>query len=214
MVCDALGYRSFDKRLIFQAAKEAGLNEQEDLDFCEDNYKVRTFLDRIFGRQQVISTLHAWEEYSEGLRLMDDVQLTETALISLIQKAIQRAYYAGNMVIVGRGGQAVLQGYEDVLHVRVIAPLEDRIQRVKEGLRQDKQYGDSYDLRRQAQDMIEERDAASAEFIRRFYGLDWADANLYHLVINTGKNSLPQAANLIVSMVKELEPAEKPVQVR
>jgi cytidylate kinase len=65
------------------------------------------------------------------------------------------------------------------------------------------------ELRRAAQDRIVERDAASADYLKRFYKVAWEDPLLYHLVINTGKVSLEQAAQIIVMLAKENE-AEKP----
>ncbi len=82
-----------------------------------------------------------------------------------------------------------------------------RILRVKQQIRRTKitvAYAD-IQPRRQAQNLIEERDAASADYIKRFYEANWADPMLYHMVLNTGKLSLEQAANLIVQAVKELE---------
>jgi cytidylate kinase len=112
-----------------------------------------------------------------------------------VQKAIKTACREGNMIVVGRGGQALLQDCPDTLHVRIEAPLEDRIQRVKVTHRLE---------RRAAQDLINERDQASAEYVQRLYGADWADSRLYHMILNTGKLELEQAANMIVAVVKQV----------
>ena len=49
--------------------------------------------------------------------------------------SIYEAARRGNVVIVGRGGQVLLKGIPSVLHVRIIAPLQARVQRLmaKEG---------------------------------------------------------------------------------
>ena len=47
-----------------------------------------------------------------------------------LQIVIYEAARKGNIVIVGRGGQVLLKGLPGVLHVRIIAPLQDRIQRL------------------------------------------------------------------------------------
>ena len=111
------------------------------------------------------------------------------------------------MLIIGRGGQVILRDYQGVLHIRIEAPLEYRIQRVNSILREEQQaYYPQMEIRRAAQDLIAERDADSASYIRRFYGADWNDPFLYHSVLNTAKLTIDQASRIIVDMVRALFP--------
>jgi cytidylate kinase len=118
----------------------------------------------------------------------------------------------GNMVIVGRGGQVILGTYPDVLHVRVQAPLEERLQRVR-GYPSlaGRTFSDSVEARRAAQDLIISSDARSEEYMWRFYGVDWSDPQLYHMVINTSKSSLELAASVIIEAARRLESIAQPV---
>ncbi len=110
------------------------------------------------------------------------------------------------MVIVGRGGQVILKDEPGVLHIRIEAPMEDRIQRVKEEIRAQRNLANTdLELRRAAQDRIIERDAISADYLRRFYHVDWEEPTLYHLVINTGKVSIDQALDMIAVLAKAIE---------
>jgi len=94
-----------------------------------------------------------------------------------------------------------------VLHVRIIAPMENRIQRVKALLKQQRQGTTAdLDLRRKAQDLIERRDAASADYIQRFYDVDWADPLLYHVILNTGELSVEMATQIILDLERNLQP--------
>ncbi len=205
-VCTLLGYRLFDKHLIAEAATEAGISEQEILDYSEDHYKVKTFYDRLLGASRPIAVARVWVEDSQGMRVADQMNLSEENVIALVQVAIVKAYEAGNMVIVGRGGQMVLKNNAGVLHVRIEAPKEERIQRLKLQLKGDKAVPlDNLETRRAAQDIIEMHDGASADYLRHFYGVDWADPALYHAVLNTGKLNVDQAALMIVEMLGVLE---------
>jgi cytidylate kinase len=144
--------------------------------------------------------------------MAEELKVTDDLAVSLVQKAIRMAHREGNKVIVGRGGQVILHGYPGVLHVRIEAPTEDRIQRVKEQFRQNRQPTADIELRRAAQDWILDRDAASADYIRRFYHEDWGDTLLYHLVINTGMLGIDQAAEVIARAAIELpEPAAETI---
>ena len=49
-VCKLLEYRYFDKMLIAQVAREQGISETEVVDFSEDKYRVRGFIDALLGR--------------------------------------------------------------------------------------------------------------------------------------------------------------------
>ncbi len=205
-LCKILGYQQFDKTLILQSAADAGISEKEVYDYSEENHKVRSFLDRLFSRSAVmgLGMGTTWVDFGENYVPPQPELLNEEAMQSLVQKAIRSAYHMGNMVILGRGSQILLQKEPDTLHIRIEAPLEDRIQNVKEWLKAEKQtFQADVEIRRQAQDMILERDAASQDYIKHFYQADWTNTNLYHLVLNTGKLGLERATQLIVDLVTE-----------
>jgi cytidylate kinase len=207
-ICESTGYYLFDKHIIAEAAVEAGFSDEEIVDFSEENYKIKGFFDRLFGR----SRLHIWKEMEDGMRTSEQVPLSEENALSLVRRAIKNAHEMNDTVIVGRGGQVILQDAPDVLHVRVETPLEDRIQRVRS---HPKLAGRSFigplEARRAALDLIEESDDASADYIKRFYGVDWSDPMLYHILINTGKLNVEQAVRLIIETAKQLERDRVPV---
>jgi cytidylate kinase len=187
-VCQILGYQSFNKQLMMKVATEVGLTEGEVVDFTEDQHQVRGFLDRLLGSPPIVMTQsHTWSE----VKVIDEAES-----ISLVQTIIRAAFKHDNIVIVGRGGQAVLRSEPGVLHVRIEAPLETRISRVqlREALTQD-----------QARDLVIERDRAASDYLKRFHNVDWSDSLLYHLVINTGRWSIEGASYLIINAVNQLQ---------
>lgn len=202
-VCDLLGYRQFDKRLIDQAAIEAGLSDREIVDFSEESHKMLSFMDRLLGRTPTVRSPHAQLKDPNGIYF--DPGLTEEAALMLVQQAVRSAHQIGGVVILGRGGQVILRNEADVFHVRIVAPLEDRIQRVKTSLKKvQSAYNADITARREAQDRIIERDTTSADYIKRFYQVDWEDPLLYHLMINTGRMTIEKAANLIAEQAHQL----------
>lgn len=187
-VCQILGYQSFDKQLMMKVAAEVGLTEGEVVDFGEDQHQVRSFLDRLLGNPPLLMT---------QARTWSEVKVIDAAdSIPLVQSIIRAACKHDNVVIVGRGGQAVLRNDPGVLHVRIEAPLETRISRVQ--LREDL----TFEL---ARDVVAERDRAAADYLKRFYNVDWSDSLLYHLIINTGPWSIEAASRLIVTAVSQLQ---------
>ncbi len=186
-LCHILGYRMFDKQLMLKVAAEVGLTEGEIVDFTEEQHRVRSFLDRLLGSPPELMT---------QMRSLTEMKVIDAAeSISLVQLIIRAAYQHDNVIIVGRGGQVVLGAEPGVLHVRIEAPLDARIHRVqrREAL--------AYEP---ARDVVLQHDRAAADYLKRFYNVDWTEARLYHLIVNTGRWSSGAAAQLIVSAVKQL----------
>jgi cytidylate kinase len=202
-VCRMIGYRLFDQQMVLRAGAEAGLSSQEAVDYSEENYRLQGFFDRLYGRTR--QAAQAWTWVDESPRTRIDLPLAEETAIWLVRRAVHSAYKAGNLVILGRGGQMLLRDCTDVLHVRVEAPLEERIQTVREKLLETgPDDRDMIEARRAARELIDSRDEAAADYLKRYYGVDWADPLLYHVVINTGRVEIEQAAQAIVELAMRL----------
>ena len=198
-VCELLGYRSFDKALMAEVAAEMGLAAEDIVDLSEDIHEARGFLKRLFSASRRITQLEAIPEDRPGSVIEVVNKLDEGQSIALIQTIVQVAHTEGNVVIVGRGGQAILKNKPDVLHVRVEAPLDNRVQRLAGRA--------NYSLGG-AQDAAIKHDRASADYLKRFYNIDWSDPLLYDLVLNTGRLTIEAAAQLVLRAVSFLPKAE------
>lgn len=195
-LCDVLGYSFFDKQSIVEAAIATGLSADSVVDYSEQYHKVEGFLQRLAkamtgtpGKRPELPRV-SWG----GL----EARLDDAWWLELVNTAIRSAYERGNVIIVGRGGQMVLRDQLDVLHVRIEAPLEDRIRRVK-----DAQGGTASIARR----LIDEHDQASARYLERGFKARWDDPYLYHLLVNTSRWELEAAALLIVAAAEKLQTA-------
>lgn len=93
-----------------------------------------------------------------------------------------------NLVILGRGGQILFQDFPPSLHVKVTSPLVERVARIA------KHYKLSH---KGALKLIQEQDADKKKYIKKVFNQDWLDLNLYDMVINTGKITFEDAANII-----------------
>jgi cytidylate kinase len=198
-VCELLRYRYFDKALMAEVAAEMGLAAGDVVDLSEDIHEVRSFLERLFSTSRKVTHLEAIPEDRPGSVIEVVQKLDEAQSIALIQNMVQVAHKAGNVVIVGRGGQAILKDKPDVLHLRVEAPLDHRVQRLAERA--------NYSLGG-AQDAAIKHDRASADYLKRFYHIDWSDPLLYDLVLNTGRLTIEAAAQLVVRAVSFLPKPE------
>ncbi len=129
-VAQLLGYTIFDKTMMAAVATELGLTEHEMVDFKETDQRSLGFLDRLLGRTLTVAEVRTWQEDISGVRTPTIIKISDSQAIALVKGVIDAAHKRGNVLIVGRGGQAILHGQPDVLHVRIEAPLEHRIRRL------------------------------------------------------------------------------------
>ena len=134
-----------------------------------------------------------WDRFDETRRLMVDT-------LARVMRSLARQ---GRVVLLGRGGFAVLAGFSDVLNVRIQAPAAARIQRLAEtaGLARD-----------EAEAAMLQADRVTAGFVESFPGARWDDATGFDLVLNTGKLPTDLATAWLVEAVRGLEadPGEHP----
>lgn len=195
-LCELLGYRYFDKRMMAQVASEAGFSSKEVVDSDEDRHEVLSFFDRLFGHK----VMEAWvsKDEASGARTVEVGELDAKRYVTLTRDVIEWAHKQGNVVIMGRGGQAVLKDQPGVLHVRIVAPFEERVRRVSEQQR--------FTNPAAAHDFIAGRDRAGANYLRTYYNADWDDPTLYHVQLNTGLWDVEAAAHIIADTLKYLCP--------
>lgn len=193
-VCELLGYRYFDKHLMAQVASEMGLPSKQVVDAQEERHELLTFFDRIFGHK----VTEAWVTTdASGARIVDVGELDSKRYVAMVRDLIQAACGQDNVVIMGRGGQVILRGQPGVLHVRFEAEFEERVRRVSEQQRITNPAA--------ARDFVAGRDRAGADYIRTYYGADWNDPALYHLILNTGLWDNEAAAQVVVDAVRHLK---------
>jgi cytidylate kinase len=195
-VCELLDYRYFDKVLLAQVAQELGVAEAEAVDFSDDTYRMRSFVDALLRRSAPVSTASVWTSTAQGVATKTTTALDEDTASRFEASAIRSLRERGRVVVCGRGGQAILRGEPDVLHVRIVAGREDRIPRLMQ---------DAHMTRGAANAYMDERDHAVADYLKRFHNIDWTDPLLYHLIINTSLFSLEKAAQMIVAALRQME---------
>ena len=138
----------------------------EPIDYSEYEYQVQDILEKLLQvRRLVRRALVRWPSGKSELR-----EFCERESVEVVRFLLRSAYRRGNVVIVGRGGQATLKGMPGTLHVRVVAPPAERIRRTHHTLNV---------TRAEAVQIINEHDRAAAECLRRFYGIAWDDPLRY-----------------------------------
>ncbi len=127
--------------------------------------------------------------YEQSPGLLERYAHRNREIVQLFGRIIQGIAQRDNVVIVGRGSFVVLREFTDVLNVRVTAKRSIRVQRVQQ---------DQNLTLEQAQKLLDRLDNERSKFIGAYYGLNWADAALYELCVNTGKLTPDQGVELIL----------------
>jgi cytidylate kinase len=97
------------------------------------------------------------------------------------------------LIIVGHSGQNIFANRPGSLHVRLIAPLESRVDRLAARFGWD---------RETATERANHIDADRAAYAQRYYHREWRDPLLYHVIIDTGRVSIDEAVTMVEAMAR------------
>lgn len=98
------------------------------------------------------------------------------------------------LIVVGHGAQSILCNRPDTLHVRLVAPMAERLKRVMTRMRVDAAFGGS---------LIHRADRDRQAYVQRYFHRDWRSDQLYSVQINTGHVSIAEAVTLLEHIVRE-----------
>lgn len=121
-------------------------------------------------------------------------------MVSFLNRVVETMVYHGNVILVGRGGFALLKNYADVLNVRIQGPFDLRVERVMKN--------QFFGSQAKAEEFVRESDKMRREFVESIHAGQWDSASAFDLVIDTGKISTPLAVDWLVAAAHELERAK------
>jgi cytidylate kinase len=135
------------------------------------------------------------EVYNEsGLWARFDPHRSE--MISLLNRITEAMVYHGNVVLLGRGGFALLKSYVDVLNVRIQAPFSLRVKRMMEQ--------QAFDTRVKAEEFVRDSDRMRRDFVESIYGKQWDSVAAFDLVIDTKKISPEMAVDWLEAAANKI----------
>jgi cytidylate kinase len=167
-IAEQLNYDYIDRGRILSDMRAEGKQWEDRAKYFDENYP------------------NLWERYDWSFR----------GFVALNQSYFLNYALKDKAVIMGRGGNFLLKGIPFMLGVRVIAPIEKRIEKVmeKEGVNTEN-----------AKWLIEKADHEIARAIYLIYGRDWDDPAEYEMVFNTGTQSNDEIIATIKNALFEKE---------
>jgi hypothetical protein len=182
LVAERLGFRYVDEEIVAQAAALGGISPAD----VADEERRKSALGRLLqnlGRGPAV----------DGYGIPRPGRQAETPspadVKGLIQAAIEETAGRGDVVIVAHAASFALPRSPNVLRVFVTATPDARARRLTDS------FGFDPDTSQKA---IRESDAARADYLKRFYGVDTEGGTHYDLVVNTGSLTPDRAADLVV----------------
>jgi cytidylate kinase len=97
------------------------------------------------------------------------------SILKLTERVVQHAAKFGNSVIVGRGAQHFLRNRQDTLRVFLYAAREVKVRRL---LARGKSESE-------AEQLVDSVDQERADFILKYFQVEWPNRSVYHMMINT-----------------------------
>jgi hypothetical protein len=161
----------FDRQLVEQALKEHQFPESMAKFVPEDR---RSFVEEEIGE---LLGLHppAW------------------VIVPQIAETILHLANAGHVILVGRGSGFITARMPNVFHVRLVAPLPNRVDRVR--MEENMSAKD-------AAKFIAKKDRGRSRYAKAYFHGHADDDLSYHLVINTGRIPYLEAAKIIADQAR------------
>ncbi|MPL99446.1 Cytidylate kinase [bioreactor metagenome] len=167
-----------DRQIISETAKELSVPESE-----------------IESRDEKIQSI--WKSMLQSGRFAPDVYIpafvkyppTDYQLFSTESEIIRKIAKENSAVIIGRCGFHILSDHPGCVKLFLHADLNSRLKRIQE---------EHSVTREEAEKMIEESDRKRAHYIHSFTKLNWADAGLYDLSVDTGRYGIENSIELIL----------------
>ena len=177
-VAEKLGIPFYDKELVDQIAMESGFAPK----FVEEH-----------GEHSPGKSLFSYAFAPQGVPGVMNGLSTADFLWNIQCSVILQIAEKGPCVIVGRNADYILKDRPDALHVFVHADPELRAERVV------RLYGDS---EKSPQARIQEKDKRRKVNYQHYTGRVWGTAQNYDLCLNTAVIGVDEAADIVVSIVK------------
>jgi len=137
--------------------------------------------------QDILDDLFGWRPASGTV-----VQHTSETILHLAEM--------GHVILIGRGATVITAKLPKVFHVRLVAPLEKRIEHAQEFYKMSK---------KAAHDFILREDGGRKRYLNKYFNARIDDPLLYHLIINTGLVSYDEAARMIADAMVNHSPSPR-----
>jgi len=182
MIAKELGYTFADEDIVKMVAKEANVSP----------HWVETVEKEAGGKLSRIVTKMVSKPLVERILKDERGYIDEEMYLDYLVLIIAQIADEGDVIILGRGSQYILDDHPDACHILLINDFENRAKFMME----------HYDLSQaKAEQVVNREDKRRMNLYRKLGKSDYDDSSLYHLVLNMGRINLEQALKLVCNLV-------------
>lgn len=183
MIADSLGYTFADSDILQRVAKEANVSTHWVESFeKEAGSKLSRMISSMISKRWLDRVLADERGY-----------LDEQVYLDYLVLIIAQFADEGDVVILGRGSQYILNDHPDAVHVLLVNEFESRVQFIMQ----------RYEMtRNKAERLVVNEDRRRVSLYKRLGKSDYENPQLYHLVLNMGRLDLDNAREMVCNLVE------------
>lgn len=181
-----LDYRFLDDVVLQELARRVNVTEEAVQD-------VESIAGGVFSR--IVSAMLS-RSYMERLTGADFGYIDQVIYLKILKEIILDLARKDNVILLGRGGQYVLEDHPKAIHILMVGEKKHRVAFMQ----------NNYNLKpAQAEDAVEEGEKRRRQLYSLFRKTDYNDPLHYHLVLNTSRMTQDQALEQMVTLVRGAE---------
>lgn len=182
MIAEKMGYTFADSDILQRVAKEANVSTDWIESFeKEAGSRLSRFISSMVSKRWLDRVL------SDERGYLDEQIYLDYLVLIVAQFADE-----GDVVILGRGSQYILNDHPDAVHILLVDQFENRVQFMM----------NQYSMpQKKAERMVTSEDRRRLNLFKRLGKSDYDNPQLYHLVLNMGRLDLDTARDMVCELV-------------
>ncbi|MDX2454901.1 cytidylate kinase-like family protein [Desulfosarcina sp.] len=181
-IAESLGYTFADSDILQRVAKEANVSTHWVESFeKEAGSKLSRLISSMVSKRWLDRVLADERGY-----------LDEQIYLDYLVLIIAQFADEGDVVILGRGSQYILNDHPDAVHILLVNEFENRVNFMM----------DRYEIsRKKAERTVVNEDRRRVSLYKRLGKSDYENPQLYHMVLNMGRLDLETASDMVCKLV-------------
>lgn len=182
MLAKRLDIACFDKEILAEASRKTNIEE-----------KIFHNLDEVFVNAGIYSMVQDVRVAKAGMEEYKQPPAEQVYLVEF--NAIRNLAEKQSGIFIGRCSDYVLRKYTNAIHFFIYAPIEVRVERVRQ--QENLEHGD-------AEIIVRKRDKEREKYYNYYTNQKWGDMHNYNLSIDTGRIGLDETVSILEQYVKSV----------
>jgi len=178
-----LKYNYVGKEIIDEVAKRVGVSTEGVMGFEKSgSTKLMDFIEKFIDKDFIKRNITENHGY-----------LDEKAYVAVVKDIFESLYKIGNVIIMGRGGQYILQNRKNTWHVLIVGDMDSRVRNIMNRFQYTKE---------EASREVKQADKNRLRFLNSLSEKkSHEEASSYDIILNMSRISIKKAEDIIATLV-------------